>query len=180
MFEPWTDATRYVEELITREGLDCESRRVGHFTAAFKRRDYDSLEREAAFLEHRFAHTTRLVAPGAISEELGSPLYHGGVVDESSAGLHPAKYFAVIAQLASRAGAILHPYTAVTAIERVAGGFSVRTIPGEIRARAALIATNGYTGDAFPEFQRRVIPLGSYIIAPERPHPPLAQTILPN
>ena len=45
---------------------------------------------------------TRLVAPGAISEELGSPLYHGGVVDESSAGLHPAKYFAGIARLASR------------------------------------------------------------------------------
>jgi hypothetical protein len=39
------------------KGLDCEYRRVGHFTAAFKPRDYDSLEREAAFLEHRFAHT---------------------------------------------------------------------------------------------------------------------------
>ena len=84
-----------------------------------------------------------------------------GVVDESSAGLHPAKYFAGIARLASRAGATLHPYTAVTAIERAAGGFSVRTIRGEIRAREVLIATNGYTGDAFPKFQRRVIPMGS-------------------
>src|ERR1700680_2088694 len=97
------------------------------------------------------AHHTRLVTPGAISEELGSQLYHGGVVDESSAGLHPAKYFFGIAQLASTAGATLHPYTAVPAIERVAGGFSVRTIRGEIRAREVLIATNGYTGDAFPE-----------------------------
>ena len=72
MFETSIEANRYVEELITREGLDCEYRRVGHFTAAFKPRDYDSLEREAAFLEHHFAHSTRLVAPGAISEELGS------------------------------------------------------------------------------------------------------------
>jgi glycine/D-amino acid oxidase-like deaminating enzyme len=102
------------------------------------------------------------------------------VVDESSAGLHPAKYFAGIAQLASRAGAILHPYTAVTAIERVAGGFSVRTIRGEIRARDVLIATNGYTGDAFPEFQRRVIPMGSYIIATERLDPAVAQRIIPK
>jgi thioredoxin reductase len=30
---------------------------------------------------------------------------------------------------------------AVTAIERVAGGFSIRTIRGEIRARDVLIAT---------------------------------------
>ena len=180
MFETSIDANRYVEELITREGLDCEYRRVGHFTAAFKPRDYDSLEREAAFLEHRFAHTTRLVAPSAISEELGSPLYHGGVVDESSAGLHPAKYFFGIAQLASRAGATLHPYTEVTAIESVTGGFSVRTIRGEIRARDVLIATNGYTSDAFPEFQRRIIPMGSYIIATEPLDPAVARRIIPK
>jgi hypothetical protein len=64
MFETSIDANRYVEELITREGLDCEYRRVGHFTAAFKPKDYESLEREAEFLEARFSHTTRLVAPG--------------------------------------------------------------------------------------------------------------------
>src|ERR1700738_3261106 len=78
------------------------------------------------------AHHTRLVAPGAISEELGSPLYHGGVIDESSAGLHPAKYFFGIARLASRAGATLHAYSAVTAIERVEGGLSGRTVPGGV------------------------------------------------
>ena len=69
--------------LSFKERLDCEYRRVGHFTAAFKPRDYDSLAREVEFLAHSFGHTTRLVGPGAISEELGSPLYHGGVVDES-------------------------------------------------------------------------------------------------
>jgi hypothetical protein len=69
------------------------------------------------------------------------------------------------ARCASTPGAIPHPYTAVTAIERVAGGFSVRAIRGEIRAHQVLIAINGYTGYAFPGFQRRVIPMGSYIIA---------------
>jgi glycine/D-amino acid oxidase-like deaminating enzyme len=180
LFETSIDANRYVEELITREGLDCEYRRYGHFTASFKPRDHGSLEREAEFLEHRFGHTTRLVAPGAMSEELDSPLYHGGVVDESSAGLHPAKYFGGIARLASRAGATLHAYTAVTAIERVEGGFSVRTVRGEIRARDVLIATNGYTGDAFPEFQRRVIPMGSYIVVTERLDPAVAQRVIPK
>ena len=180
MFETSIDANRYVEELIAREGLDCEYRRVGHFTAAFKPRDYDSLQREAGFLEHRFGHTTRLVARRAIAEELGSPLYHGGVLDESSAGLHPAKYFAGLARLASRAGATLHPYTAVMGIQRASGGFSVRTIRGEIWARDVLIATNGYTGDAFPEFQRRVIPMGSYIVVTERLDPAIANRLIPK
>lgn len=179
-FEVSLDANRYVEDLITREGLDCEYRRCGHFTAAFKPRDYGSLEREAEFLEHRFQHTTRLVAPNAVREELDSPLYHGGVVDDSSAGLHPAKYFDGIAGLASRAGASLHPYTAVTAIERVEGGFSVHTVRGKIRARDVLIATNGYTGDAFPEFKRRVIPMGSYVVVTERLDPAVARRVIPH
>ena len=181
MFETSIDANRYVEELITREGLDCEYRRVGHFTAAFKPRDYDSLEREAEFLEASF----QCIPPGwwrrvRYPRSWGARCIMGVWSMRSSAGLHPAKYFAGIARLASRAGAILHPYTAVTAIERVAGGFSVRTIRGEIRAREVLIATNGYTGDAFPEFQRRVIPMGSYIIATERLDPAVAQRIIPK
>ena len=50
----------------------------------------------------------------------------------------------------------------------------------KIRTRDVLIATNGYTGDAFPEFQRRVIPMGSYIIATERLDPAVAQRLIPK
>ena len=180
MFEASLEANRYVEELITRENLDCEYRRHGHFTAAFKSRDYDALEREAEFLESHFAHTTKLVPRKSIAGELDSPLYHGGVVDESSAGLHPAKYLAGLARLASRAGASLHPYTAVLTVEHAARGFSVRTSRGQIRARDVLIATNGYTGDTFADFQRRVIPMGSYIVVTERLDPALAERIIPK
>jgi glycine/D-amino acid oxidase-like deaminating enzyme len=79
-----------------------------------------------------------------------------------------------------QAGAIFHPYTAVTAIERLARGFSVRSISGEIHARDVLIATNGYTGDAFPEFQRRVVPMGGYIIATEWLDPAVARRVIPE
>jgi len=51
------------------------------------------------------------------------------------------------------------------AVERSAGGFKVQTTRGEIRSRDVLVATNGYTGDAFADFRRRVIPMGSYLDA---------------
>ena len=117
---------------------------------------------------------------GCDSQELGSPRIMVGWSMNPAPDCILQNILPGIAQLASRAGAILHPYTAVTAIERVAGGFSVRTIRGEIRARDVLIATNGYTGDAFPEFQRRVIPISSYIIATERLDPAVAQRIIPK
>src|SRR5271163_180581 len=36
MFDTTLEANRYVEEMITREQIDCEYGRVGHLTAAFK------------------------------------------------------------------------------------------------------------------------------------------------
>jgi glycine/D-amino acid oxidase-like deaminating enzyme len=180
LFETSLEANRHVDELINREQIDCEYGRVGHLTAAFKAKDYDSLEQEAEFLDRRFGHQTTLVPRAAMAEELGSPLYHGGIIDNSSAGLHPAKYFAGLAKLTARAGAGLHPNTPVTAVRRDGSGFVVRTGRGEIRAREILIATNGYTGSAFPEFQRRVIPMGSYIVTTERLDPAVAQRIIPK
>jgi len=43
----------------------------------------------------------------------------------------------------------------------------VQTPRGVVRARDVVIATNGYTGTATPWQRRRVIPIGSYIIATE-------------
>jgi len=180
MFDTTLEANRYVEEMITREQIDCEYGRVGHLTAAFKAKDYESLEREGEFLERRFGHQSKLVSRGDMGEEIGSAFYHGGIIDNASAGLHPAKYFAGLARLAERAGAKLHPNTPATSVERVNGGFVVRTPRGEMRAKDILVATNGYTDSVFPEFQRRVIPMGSYIIATEPLDPQIVNRIIPK
>lgn len=180
LFETSLEANRYVEDLIQREHIDCEYGRVGHLTAAYKSSDYELLKREGEFLEKNFAHRVKVISRQEMAEELGSPLYHGGSIDESSAGLHPAKYFAGLAQLAARYGAKLHPYTTVNSVERTGGGFIVRSSRGEIRAREVLIATNGYTGSQLPEMQRRVIPMGSYIATTERLDPVIASRIIPK
>jgi len=167
LFDTTLEANRFVEEMIKREQIDCEYGRVGHLVAAFRARDYDSLEREAEFLDRRFNHQAEMVSRADLGDEIGTSFYHGGVIDNASAGLHPAKYFAGLARLADRAGAKLHPNTPATSVERVNGEFVVRTPRGEVRAKDVLVATNGYTSNIFPEFQRRVIPMGSYMIATE-------------
>ena len=43
-----------------------------------------------------------------------------------------------------------------------------------------LFRSNGYTGDITPELKRRVVPLGSYIIATEELAPDLAKSLIPN
>jgi len=57
--------------------------------------------------------------------------------------------------------------TKVTEIHRHGGAFRVTTGRGIVDARNVLLATNGYTGPEFPYFARRIVPIGSYIIATE-------------
>jgi len=53
----------------------------------------------------------------------------------------------------------------VTRIEKQDSLFRVVTAKGAVLAHDIVIATNGYTGALTPWLQRRVIPIGSYMIA---------------
>src|SRR5262245_49505679 len=67
-----------------------------------------------------------------------------------------------------------------TAIERDGDGFRVVTPQGTVSARNVVVATNGYTGPATPWFRRRVIPIGSYIIATEPLAPEQMARLMPR
>ena len=57
---------------------------------------------------------------------------------------------------------------------------TVHTARGAIRAGAVLIATNGYTDGLVPWIGRRVMPIGSYIVATEPMSEELAASISPR
>jgi glycine/D-amino acid oxidase-like deaminating enzyme len=60
------------------------------------------------------------------------------------------------------------------------GGFEAETARGTIRAREVLVATDGYIGPPFGRLRRRVVPLGSYIVATEPLDPDLARRLIPR
>lgn len=173
-------ALETVATVVQEEGIDCDFARRGHMDAAFKPAHVKGLEATHELLEREFDYPTRLVSKENMREELGTDFYHGGLVDERSAGLHPAKYVRGLARAAQRGGAELHDGTAALAIEKKGDGFRVKTERGTIAARDVIAATNGYTGAATPHLQKRIIPVGSYIIATEPLDPQLAQKLIPN
>lgn len=167
-----------VEQIIAEEGIACDFARCGHLLLAAKPAHYDSFAHEAELLAREFSHHTRLVAKHELRSEIGSDHYYGGLVDEASAGVNPARYVAGLAQAAARAGAMLYDHTPVTGIGRERGNgarpaYLLSTSRGPLRARDVLIATGAYTGPATPWLRRRIIPIGSYIIATE----PLPETL---
>ena len=103
--------------------------------------------------------------------EIGSDLYHGGMLRPDLAGLHPAKFHAGLLERAIEAGVTVHGETAVGGIRRDGDGFEVETLRGRIKAKEVIVATNGYTDDANPWLRRRLVPVPSRMIATQ-PLPP--------
>jgi glycine/D-amino acid oxidase-like deaminating enzyme len=166
-----------VEQVVREESIACDFSRCGHLEVAWKPAHFDGFRRSADLIANKFHHELRIVPRSELRGEIGSDLFHGGLVDETSAGLNPARYVAGLARAAVGAGAGLFEHARVGQVERAARegapGFRVQTARGTLWARNVLVATSGYTGRATPALQRKIIPIGSYIIASE----PLTETL---
>ena len=96
------------------------------------------------------------------------------------AQLDPARYRRGLLDRVRGAGARVVGGCGVTALMPADGGWRLATPCGEVRARAVVVATNGYTGPATQWLRRRVIPIGGYIIATEPLPEGLMDRLLPT
>ena len=174
------EAFSLVENTISREAIACDYERTGHLYLAFRENHLPHLDAEARLLNTEFGLATHALPREALNDEIGSSAYYGGLLFEQSGGLHPAKYLAGLVRVALDTGAHLYDHLAATRVEGTARGFDVETPRGVIRCRDVLLATNGYTDRVLPALRRRIIPLGSYIIATEPLAPDLAVTLIPK
>jgi len=180
-YQATVDAFALVEETIRVNQIDCDYVRSGHLELADKASHFQHIEEEAHLLNQRFGVTARVIPRVELASEVGTSLYHGALLVEQSGGLHPAKYFAGLTRVAGDRGVHFFDHTPAAGIEvRRRGGFNVSTSRGVIQARDVLVATNGYSDRLVPWLRRRVIPIGSYIIATTPLPADLAHSVIPN
>lgn len=157
----------WIARFVADERIDCDFARVGRFHAAHNAVQFGKL---AHAVEHPIPglEVEADVVPRAEQHrELGTDAYWGGVVYRRHASVDPARYHQGLLERVQAAGAAVLARCPVTGIEKDGGGFRVVTARGVVQARDVVIATNGYTGTLTPWLRRRVIPIGSYIIATE-------------
>lgn len=177
----------FIEELIAREGIDCDYRRSGRFNPAWTPAHYRAMAARADKLADLTGHPTRMVPRERQREALGSDHYHGGMIADGAGSLHPGKYARGLASAAEHAGARLVDGVRVSGIRHQGNGFRLATSQGEMLADAVLVATNGYSrgpggagGGAMPWLARRLLPIASYIIATEPLEPELVDRLFPS
>jgi glycine/D-amino acid oxidase-like deaminating enzyme len=184
MYAASLDSIDLVERIVKEEAIECNFSRCGHLEVACKQGHFDGFARSAAQIKREFNHDLRIVQKGELDTEIGSRIYYGGMVDESSAGLNPARFVAGLANAARRAGALLYDHTRVTKIHPTLTGakkgLQVETARGRVTAEEVLLASGAYTAEAVPALRKKVIPIGSYIIATEVLPAELARQLSPQ
>lgn len=180
MFAASLASIEWVEQIVKEENIICDFARGGHLEVAWKPAHYPHFQHNAELMAKEFNHTVRVIPKTELCTEIGSPAYHGGLVDDLSAGVNPARYVAGLAEVAGRAGALLSSRTRVTTIERANGHYRLTTARGPLTAEKVLVATSGYTGAATPALRKKIIPIGSFIIVTEPLSEALAREVSPR
>jgi glycine/D-amino acid oxidase-like deaminating enzyme len=173
-----------VEQIVREEGIECDFSRSGHLEVACKQKHFDDYARQAEVIAREFNHELRVVPRSELSGEIGSNIYFGGMVDEVSAGLNPARYVAGLARAAMKVGAEIFEDTRVMSLQRESrqgeAGWKLITSRGWLWAREVFVGTSGYTGRATPALQKKIIPIGSFIITTEVLPEKLAHDLSPR
>jgi glycine/D-amino acid oxidase-like deaminating enzyme len=181
MYAASLESIDFVEKLVREENIACDFTHCGHLEVACKPKHFAEFRRSAEIIAREFGHQQRLVAKEQLRSEVGSAIYHGGLVDDSSAGINPARYVAGLARAAERAGASIFEHARVEEIQREgARGWKIATPRGTLRASNVLVATSGYTGQVTPTLQKKIIPIGSYIVVTEVLPEKLASELSPR
>jgi glycine/D-amino acid oxidase-like deaminating enzyme len=173
-----------VEQIVQEEKIDCDFSRCGHLEVACKQKHFDDYVRQAEVIAREFGHKLRVVQKHELDSEIGSKIYYGGMVDEISAGCNPARYVAGLARAAMKAGAEIYERARVQTIERDSRQgeqvWKLQTSRGPLWAYEVFVGTSGYTGPATPALQKKIIPIGSFIIATEILPEKLARELSPR
>jgi len=130
------------------------------------------LEERAARMGRDYDVELALWPRQAVRETLVTERYFGALHDPEPFHIDPLAYAIALAGDAQRRGAVLHDGTLAVSLERVAGGWQVRTScengPGTITARHVVLAGSAYQGlDApalWPGLERAVVPVATYVV----------------
>jgi glycine/D-amino acid oxidase-like deaminating enzyme len=156
-----------LKEIVQRENISCHLEQNGRFVGAHAPSAMRTLEAKARELEAQGVRGFELIPRHRLHDVTESDYYYGGLLAQDGGCLHPGLYHRGLVDACVRHGVRFCPQTRVEAIDRAGEAFRLTTKHGVTRSTEVIIGTNGYTSEVTPWHKRRLIPLGSYIIATE-------------
>jgi gamma-glutamylputrescine oxidase len=174
------EALALLRELIAVHSIDCDYV-GGQMHVAIKPRQLTELAQWQEELHRAYEYrSVQMLDLTATRKLVASERYIGGLLDTNSGHLHPLKYVRGLAAAAERHGCVLHEGSRVLRHQRREDGLRLITASGQLRCRQIVFAGNAWLGGTVPALARRIMPVGTYIVATEPLGESTARALLPD
>jgi len=118
-----------------------------------------------------------LIGEADLAAELGTDVYHGGLIDRGGGHVHPLKLALGLARQAMAAGAVIHEHTRAEAWRREGGKIIVETATGRVTCDQLILSGDGSLNAMAGAARARVMPINNFI-AVTAPLDNVAETII--
>ena len=179
IFEVTAEGLALIRSRIARHAIDCDWT-AGQMHVAIKPRQETELRAWVDELNTRFGYDPlRYVERDELRTLVASERYLSGTFDSVSGHLHPLNYTLGLARAAVAAGVRIFEGSRALSFER---GDTVRvaTARGEVRCRQLALCGNAYIGSTAPALARKIMAVGTYIVATEPLGAARARTLITN
>ena len=170
IFDITVEGVRLQRDLIARHAIDCDYVPGWMLTATKPRQDLE-LRREYETLTTRYAQRgLRWMTRDEVCATIASTRYTSAIFDAEAGHLQPLAYVHGLARAAAAAGARIFENTrALEHTRRSAprAGLSIRTATGTVHCRAIALCGNAALGNYAPPLARKIVPVGTYVVATE-------------
>ena len=104
-----------------------------------------------------------LIGEAELAEELGTGVYHGGLIDRGGGHVHPLKLAQGMARAAMAAGAVVHEHTRARTWRREGGRIVVETATGRVTCDQLILSGDGLLNGMAGPARSRVMPINNFI-----------------
>jgi glycine/D-amino acid oxidase-like deaminating enzyme len=170
-YRAFDDGVDAVERLVREESIDCDFARNGKLKLATRHGQLDALRHSVERLHVDGVDADVEFLDGRqVGEEVQAEGFCGGMLYRRSAQMHMGRFAHGLASAAVRRGALILTGCCVDRLERQGRGRThvLRTQRGNLRADQVLVASGATRHGAYASFgwlRRRIVPIGSFIIA---------------
>jgi gamma-glutamylputrescine oxidase len=174
------DSLALLRRQVAAHNIDCDLV-DGQIHVAIKPRQHEELVAWSRELIEDYGYTSvRMLDRASLRDHVASERYLSGMLDTNGAHLQPLKYLRGLAAAARRAGVIIHENSRVTGHSRRDNALRLHAAEGTLRCRQVVYAGNAWLGSTAPQIARRIMPVGTYIVATEPLGEQRATALLPQ
>lgn len=179
-YRAYESAVKSVVTLVEEEGIACDLKRSGKLKLAAKPQHYEGLARTCELIRREVDADVELLSAEQARAEVDSAEFHGGLLQRNGVQMHIGRFGVGLAEVAARHGALIYQQTTVQGWKAEAGGYRLDTNRGSLQAGQVLMATGASQHGGLGWYRRRIVPVGSFIVATEVLPEALLERLLPQ